>query len=160
MFGDLPDSYPNRSAFLDMIAWAEIGPELLAKSDNGYNVLVGSTPNYPLLFTSYADHPRVLNIDVASTAAGRYQILERWWDAYKVLLDLPDFSPTSQDAVAMRQIYERGALSDIDDGNIASAIQKCSNIWASLPGNTYGQHQQKLDDLIGVYSKAGGSVLT
>jgi hypothetical protein len=40
---------PNLKAFLDMIAWSEIGPALLAKSDNGYNVCVGSTPEKPIL---------------------------------------------------------------------------------------------------------------
>jgi hypothetical protein len=29
----------NRTAFLDMIAHSEIGAALLAKSDNGYNVM-------------------------------------------------------------------------------------------------------------------------
>ena len=46
---------PNLKAFLDMIAFSEIGPTLLAASDNGYDVLVGGT-----LFHGYADHPRVL----------------------------------------------------------------------------------------------------
>lgn len=34
----------NEKSFLDMIAWAEFGPEIISKSDNGYNVLVGSRP--------------------------------------------------------------------------------------------------------------------
>ncbi|TPQ32162.1 glycoside hydrolase, partial [Burkholderia ubonensis] len=33
----------NRVAFLDTVAVSEIGAALLAKSDDGYNVLVGST---------------------------------------------------------------------------------------------------------------------
>jgi hypothetical protein len=32
---------PNLAAFLDMIAVSEIGPKLLSKSDDGYNVVVG-----------------------------------------------------------------------------------------------------------------------
>ena len=39
---------------------SELGRALLAKSDNGYNVLVGSKPAAPILFHSYADHPRRL----------------------------------------------------------------------------------------------------
>ena len=47
-------------------------------------------------------------------------------------------SPKSQDAVAL-QIKERGALPMIDRGDIRQAIDRCSNIWASLPGAGYGQ---------------------
>ena len=35
----------NRCAFLDMLAASEIGAALLAETDDGYNVLVGSTPS-------------------------------------------------------------------------------------------------------------------
>ncbi len=99
----------NRKAFLDMIAWSEIGPRLLAVSDNGYDVIVGSTPERPILFEGYADHPRRKiaeendswdrdgKVDY-STAAGRYQILARYYDHYRQQLGLPDFSPASQDA--------------------------------------------------------------
>lgn len=47
----------NRVAFLDAIAVSEIGAALLAISDDGYNVLVDSTPSRPLLFSSYIAHP-------------------------------------------------------------------------------------------------------
>ena len=40
---------------------------------------------------------------------GRYQLLSRWWDAYQAAWP-EDFSPKSQDAVALQQIKERGAL--------------------------------------------------
>ena len=46
---------------------------------------------------------------------------------------LKDFSPKSQDAVALQQIKECGALPMIDRGDIRQAIDRCSNIWASLP---------------------------
>lgn len=45
----------QRKAYLDMLAWSEIGDKLLKSSDNGYNVIVGGT-----LFNSYVDHPRKL----------------------------------------------------------------------------------------------------
>ena len=49
----------------------------------------------------------------------------------------------SQDAVALQQIKERGALPMIDRGDIRQAIDRCSNIWASLPGAGYGQFEHK-----------------
>ena len=70
-------------------------------------------------------------------------------------LGLKDFSPKSQDAVALQQIKERGALPMIDRGDIRQAIDRCSNIWASLPGAGYGQFEHKADSLIAKFKEAG-----
>lgn len=151
----------NRKAFLDMIAFSEIGPELLKVSDNGYNVIVGSTAKKPHLFTDYKDHPRQLiqlSSCLFSTAAGRYQLLGRYFDSYKKSLHLPDFSPASQDAIAIQQIRECHALDDVDAGNLASAVKKVSRIWASLPGANYGQRENNLADLQSAYVNAGGTL--
>jgi muramidase (phage lysozyme) len=151
---------PNERAFLDLIAWSEIGPRLLAATDNGYNVLVGSTPDNPMTFDSYADHPRKavqLRPGLVSTAAGRYQVLERFFDAYRVKLGLQDFTPASQDAIALQQIRERGALPAIEAGDIEHAVTLCAGIWASLPGNNYGQHVNRMDDLMAAYKAVQGA---
>lgn len=146
----------NLQAFLDMLAWSE-GTSRIKGSDNGYNVVVGGT-----LFTGYADHPRKMinlpKLGIKSTAAGRYQLLSRYYDAYKKQLGLNDFSPSSQDAIAIQQIKERRALPDIESGDIKAAITKCSNIWASLPGAGYGQHEHKVDDLVNKFISYGGSI--
>ena len=39
-----------------------------------------------------------------STGAERYQLLSRWWDAYRKQLGLKDFSPKSRDAVALQRL--------------------------------------------------------
>jgi muramidase (phage lysozyme) len=124
------------------------------KGDDGYNVLVGGS-----LFHSYADHPRELiqlNPSLASTAAGRYQLLERYFDAYKKLLNLPDFSPESQDKIAVRQIIESHALSAVEAGEFQMAVISCAHIWASLPGAGYGQRENTIASLQAVYVAAGG----
>nr|WP_318380449.1 glycoside hydrolase family 104 protein [uncultured Enterobacter sp.]DAL63570.1 MAG TPA_asm: lysozyme [Caudoviricetes sp.] len=147
----------QRKAFLDMLAWSEGTDKPGQPTRNrGYDVIVGGS-----LFTSYADHPRklvTLNPKLKSTAAGRYQLLSRYWDAYRIQLGLKDFSPASQDAVALQQIKERGALPLIDKGDIRQAIDRCSNIWASLPGAGYGQFEHKADNLIARFKAAGGKV--
>ena len=58
----------------------------------------------------------------------------------------------------MQQIKERGALPMIDRGDIRQAIDRCSNIWASLPGAGYGQFEHKADSLIAKFKEAGGTV--
>jgi len=146
---------PNQKAFLDMIAYSE-GTSSISISDNGYNVIVGGT-----LFYDYSDHPRQLihlNAHLESTAAGRYQLLARYFDAYKKMLDLPDFSPDSQDAIALQQIKECNAFDDIESGNFSEAVQKCAHIWASLPGSGYGQHENSISALQDVYVQSGGTL--
>lgn len=147
---------PNLKAFLDMLSISE-GTSTVAGSDDGYNVLVGGT-----LFNGYADHPRKLvwlpRLNINSTAAGRYQILERYFDAYCKVLGLNDFSKASQDAIAVQQIKERKALPLIESGDFSAAVDRVSNIWASLPGAGYGQHENKLAALERAYVSAGGIV--
>ena len=58
----------------------------------------------------------------------------------------------------MQQIKERGALPMIDRGDIRQAIDRCNNIWASLPGAGYGQFEHKADNLIAKFKEAGGTV--
>lgn len=148
----------NLSAFLDMIAWSE-GTDngKQPTKDKGYDVCVGG-----VLFEGYKDHPRTLidlpKLKIKSTAAGRYQILARYFDSYKKSLNLPDFSPASQDKIAVQLIKECKAMDDIEAGRIKDAIAKCSSRWASLPGANYGQHEHKVDALIAAYVKAGGTV--
>lgn len=147
---------PNLKAFLDMIAVSEIGKKLLRESDNGYNVIVGGK-----LFHGYSDHPRTvvkLRPDLSSSAAGRYQILMRYYDYYKRELGLPDFSPTSQDAIATRLIAECRALADIEAGRFDEAVFKCRSRWASLPGAGYNQHENDIAHLRDAYVQAGGVI--
>ena len=110
----------QRKAFLDvMLAWSEGTDNGRQKTRNhGYDVIVGGE-----LFTDYSDHPRklvTLNPKLKSTGAGRYQLLSRWW-MLTASSGLKDFSPKSQDAVALQQIKERGALPMIDRGDIRQA---------------------------------------
>ena len=69
---------------------------------------------------------------------------------------LPDFSPSSQDAIAIQQIQERRALPDIEAGRFAIAVIKVCNIWASMPGAGYGQRENTLKQLQFAYLKEGG----
>ena len=145
----------NLNAFLDMIAVSE-GTSTIHGSDDGYNVIVGGT-----LFSDYKDHPRkliTLRPGLKSTAAGRYQVLKRYFDTYKKQLNLSDFSPESQDKITIQQIKECKALGTIESGHIAQAIDLCSNIWASFPGAGYNQNEHTMEYLLGVYKAAGGKI--
>ena len=80
----------QRKAF-DMLAWSE---ELI--TDVRKPEIMVMTSLYVEQATDYPDHPRklvTLNPKLKSTGAGRYQLLSRWWDAYRKQLGLKDFSP-------------------------------------------------------------------
>lgn len=156
---------PNMKAFLDAIAWSEIGAIMLHLSDNGYDVCVGSMPGHMIRFSDYSKHPRLRN-DMGtpsnsnddSDAAGRYQFMGRYWATYQKQLGLPDFGPASQDRWAIQLIRECRALDDIEAGRFDTAVAKCRSRWASLPGAGYGQRENRLEDLRAAYVKAGGSI--
>ena len=120
----------QRKAFLDMLAWSEGTDNGRQKTRNhGYDVIVGGE-----LFTDYSDHPRKLVTLKPKTQINRRRMPPAacWWDAYRKQFGLKDFSPKSQDAVALQQIKERGALPMIDRGDIRQAIDRCSNIWVNV----------------------------
>ena len=145
---------PNVLAFLDMLAWSE-GTDngKQPTMDSGYDVLVGGG-----LFRSYVDHPRVLvnlpKLGIKSTAAGRYQLLSRTWDALVRNYGFRGrFIPEAQDLAAIKLLTECRALPHIQAGRIAEAIRAAAPIWASLPGAGYGQHEHELRNLLGIYAE-------
>lgn len=153
---------PTLSAFLSLVAWSEGTSSNPITKNDGYDVIVTGVHG-PSIFTDYSTHPFSAGGDVLvriapppplySTAAGRYQLLARYWNIYKVQLNLPDYSPASQDAIALQQIKEREAISLIGTGDIQGAIASCSNIWASLPGNEYGQGGHSMSELMQKFSE-------
>ena len=151
----------NIRAFLDMLAWSEGTSTHRKTKCNGYDVIVSGVSS-PQTFTDFSRHPNVLVLvnksGLKSTAAGRYQLLYRYWVAYCKQLGLSDFTPETQDKIAIQQIKERKALRLIEEGHLAEAIKRCANIWASLPGNDYGQPQHSYADLERVYVKSGGTL--
>ncbi len=96
--------------------------------NRGYDVIVTGIDGKPEIFTDYTDHPfahgrpaKVFNRrGEKSTASGRYQQLYLYWPHYQKQLALPDFSPLSQDKLAIQlirsavplRILKRGILSE------------------------------------------------
>ena len=167
----IKDAPTNVAAFLDLVACSEgtskasFSRSAAISIDDGYDVIVAGVDG-PEVFTDFSDHPfvhraaKLIRASTAttdalfSTASGRYQVLCRYFESYKVSLGLPDFSPLSQDLVAIQQIRERGALPHVESGDIATAITLCSNIWASFPGNSYAQGGHSLTALVAQFNQA------
>jgi len=151
----------NIKAFLSMIATSE---GVISKGDDGYNVDVGGN-----LFHDYSKHPNIrvwiARINDWSTAAGRYQILYRFWLVYCNQLNLYDkklysdgaFGKAAQDAIAVQMIKECEAYIDVVNGNFEIALKKCMSRWASLPGAS--QHTSTtVEGLKTAYIDAGGKL--
>lgn len=140
---------PYVKAFLDTIAYAEGTANMPNK---GYNTLFGHGQ-----FSSFTDHPRQ-RIPFGSTslsASGRYQIMDFTWDEEKSKLGLKDFSPVSQDLVALSRILMRGGLDELLKGDIRGAINATRKEWASFPGANYpGQGMKRMEDLLKVYEQS------
>lgn len=137
----------NRAALLDLLAWCEGTSTSPESRDDGYDIMVGSAAHpRGQHFDGYSAHPLLgkppilVGGALRSSAAGRYQLLSRYYPPYCEQLHLSDFSPTSQDAIALQQMKERvGALGAIDAGNVEAACGLLKKTWASLPGDAYGQ---------------------
>ena len=81
----------QRKAFLDMLAWSEGTDNGRQKTRNhGYDVI---GKRKLLLITPITSQTCHAKPKLKSTGAGRYQLLSRWWDAYRKQLGLKDFSP-------------------------------------------------------------------
>ena len=150
----------NIAAFLWMVRVCEgtSGPQ-------GYQVMFTGKlfpVDDPTVSTyQFKDHPRIANRGggITSTAAGAYQFLSSTWDQARKQLNLPDFSPTSQDKACIYLFRLRKALDDIKAGNFTSAINKCNKEWASLPGSPYNQHPKNLGVALAYYKQGGGTAV-
>ena len=98
------------------------------------------------------DHPGGQKLRFGKTyryvsAAGAYQFTEETAEEFEKKAGVSDFSPESQDAMAVSLIKEKGALGDVKKGqslySLRAAFGKLTKRWSSLPG---GSEQNKTLD--------------
>jgi muramidase (phage lysozyme) len=158
----------NLAAFLKMIQYTEG----TFNQPNPYAVCYG----YSHTIQNFNDHPantgewtgKVLpnsycaNVGLPpgckSTAAGAYQFLRPTWNSIKNSLGGIRFDKAGQDAGAVELIRGKNALTDVNNGNLYAAIQKCNTIWASLPGSPYGQPTKTYAQCEKFYIERGGRI--
>lgn len=153
----------NVCAFMDMLAYAEGTSTSPITQRDGYDIIVTGIDGRHR-FDDLSTHPFVggrssivINSrGLTSNASGRYQFMLKDWGHYRDLLRLADFGPMSQDRWCIQLIRERRAIEPILAGDLSTAVARCSNIWASLPGNNYGQPQHSLDTLRAAFILNGG----
>lgn len=138
---------PQVRQFLDVIAHSE---GTAGRGNNGYNVEFGGG-----LFNDLSKHPATvhkftnLNGETQNTtAAGRYQIIAPTAKELAKQLGTKDFSPATQDKMAIALINQHGALDNVLSGDYAGAINKLGQTWASLPSSPYPQPKNDLHNLL------------
>lgn len=121
--------HPNVAAFLRVIREGESN-----QTDNAYRMLYGGG-----FFSSFADHPHqvITSNGISSSAAGAYQILSKTHAGLVEKYSFSDFTPATQDEMAVALIQGRGALQDLLRGDLSEVLDKCSWEWSSLPPHRY-----------------------
>jgi len=119
-------AHPNVQAFLKAIAAAEGGGY-----DFRYGAVAGKRRD-PWRFSDFSTHPGA-GRGGRVTAAGLYQITRPTWREMSARMGLDDFSPATQDLVAVEILRTAGALDAILRGDLEAALDKASQRWAALP---------------------------
>jgi muramidase (phage lysozyme) len=144
-------------AFLKAIADAEGG---------GYDFRYGAVKNKrndPWRFADYSTHPGT-GCDGVTTAAGMYQINKATWqDHGEGRMGLTDFTPATQDLIAISILRGLGVIDKIKDGDIGSGLSQASKPWAALPrgrgqGGRHDQPHVTFEHFEAVYKAKGGIV--
>ncbi len=142
----LKEQTPEVRAYLDLVAWKEVNKSLNADgSPTGYRERNGVEGSKGLMPESAIANNGTLPTDELRYNVGRYQMKQVDVDDMRKRYDskIDDFSPESQDRIAVAKLKYRGVMSELDEGDIRGAIKKGGQEWASLPGSPYGQVQKE-----------------
>ena len=141
---------PNARAFLNTVAYAE-GAD--------YDSLPYDRPLRPRKFTDYTQYPLNDPNHAGPTPSGRYQIVRRTYGDASKALGLDDFSPHTQDLMAMYLLDRKGGLDPLLRGDLDSVLPLAAPEWASLPQgpgqpNYYpGQPYKSYDDVSSAFER-------
>ena len=147
----------NVKAFIASIAAAEGGD---------YNLKYGGVKgkkNDKWQFSDFSTHPGA-GSDGKTTAAGMYQINQGTWKEMGAKMDLSDFSPGTQDLLAVEILRTIGVIDSIVSGDISIGLSAASRRWAALPegagkaGRYSPQPYMKYEDFEASYKNNGGSL--
>lgn len=147
------DAGANLAAFLKMIRVVE--------SRDNYGALVGGGT-----FTDFTDHPARKGWKgvSGSRAAGAYQIQpgtmkEAVAQAERKGIIIPDFSPQSQDLMAVEILqfpWRQGAYTDVINGRVSVAMQKLALEWEAFAKMLAGNYPISVQKARDIYAQAGG----
>lgn len=137
-------------------------------SQDGYRFLFGSKPTNAIRFTGFAAHPNIkkdyvdkAGAKIITTAAGAYQIIKKTYELLCMKYGFSDFSPTTQDLMAVSLLDSENVLKQVMAGNFfkPEVLDKLNNQWASLPMAGYNQPEKSIATVKKYYLDAGGVIV-
>ncbi|WP_054052999.1 hypothetical protein [Pseudomonas nunensis] len=155
----------NVKAFLDTLAQIE-GGDYHAKFGFGW------APGFKTgkwTFSDESTHPGAGH-GGSTTASGRYQITKPAWSESSIdAMGLSDFSPGTQDLIAVELLRTVSAIEPLISGDLKTTIGKACRKWEALPmgpgmanrplkGKPSGQPYTEYDEVINIYKGYGGTV--
>ena len=144
--------HQNVKAILKVIRWAEG-----TLNEKGYNTIYSYK-----YFSDFSNHPniKVCANNICSTAAGAYQFLYSTFKEESKRIGTKDFSPETQDKLAISRLKYRKAYKPLIEGDILLVLDRISWEWASLPNRygkgRYGQPIKTLNQVLSKYIEFGG----
>lgn len=99
--------------------------------DFKYGAIKGKK-NDPWRFTDYSTHPGA-GYGGKTTAAGMYQETIDTWREMGGNMGLSDFTPDTQDLIAIEILRVIKVVDLIKNGELSPALEKASHRWSSLP---------------------------
>lgn len=146
-------AHANVGAFLHVIREGESSQDPIA-----YRMRWGGLGKPVAYFDDLSKHPRIFEPTTeerVSSAAGAYQITATTYDEFAPPLGITDFSPVSQDTIAVAIIDAEDALDDVMAGRIELAMRKLTGRWTSLPGAAENK-RLTVARALAVYAQYGG----
>lgn len=145
--GFLMQQTPEVRAYLDLVAWKEVRPGHSLNADgspSGYRDRNGVPGSMGAMPESAVANNGTFPRDELQYNVGRYQMKQVDVDDMRKRYDskIDDFSPESQDRIAVAKMKYRDVIEPLQSGDIRTAIHNGGKEWASLPGSPYGQVQQ------------------
>ena len=148
---------PNVKAFLETIADTEGGDY-----DFMYGAFKGKK-NDPWRIKDFSTHPGP-GWHGKITAAGKYQITKETWEGLGgQAMGLKDFSPQTQDLIAIEILRIINAIDGVVAGDMPAAIGNAAKRWNSLPmgkgltNRVTPQPYTKYEDVVKIFKAHGGS---
>jgi muramidase (phage lysozyme) len=155
----------NVKAFLDTLAQVE-GGDYHAKFGYGW------APGWKTgkwTFSDESTHPGA-GYGGSTTASGRYQVTKATWAELSVkAMGLSDFTPGTQDLIAVELLRNVNAIEPLISGDLKVAVGKASKKWEALPmgpglanrpinGKPSGQPYTEYGEVEKIYKNFGGTV--
>lgn len=136
-------------------------------NQDGYRFLFGSKSSNAIRFTGFSTHPNIrkeytdkAQKKIFTTAAGAYQIIKGTYDMLCKKYGFNDFSPATQDLMAVAIFDSEGVLNGVAEGKFFNpeVLDKLNNQWASLPMAGFNQPEKDLATVKKYYLDAGGNI--